>query len=1065
MSARTFVDRGGTFTDIVTVDEHGIHASKVPSDTAVVGDLARGDLVFGTTVATNALLERRVAPVLLVVTRGFADLAFIGDMTRPSLFEPDEGWPAPLVARVAEVEGRHGPDGAEVDALRFDTLDLTGVQAVAVVLFGSGWNPAHELAIAATLPAGLPVSLGHLVAPEVGYLTRIEATLLDAAVSPVLQEALERDRIPAAALAIRSDGGLVPARELRAPDAVLSGPAGGVLAVVEVAKIAGVDLAIGLDMGGTSTDVCLIESGVLPRREPGWRVNGFRVGRAALEVETIAAGGGSILGHDGVGWTVGPASAGAFPGPQAWGQGGPATLTDAAIAAGLVDTGMFPRPLFPERVDLPGPAAGFLAVAREAMAAAVRRLGLRRGIDVRKGALVAFGGAAGQHACAVADRLGVDTVLVHVCGPVLSAWGQAFAMRSEERTAAVWALLPGAWAQVERTWLRLEADLPRWGPARREVDLRLSGTDAAITVTGLSVQAVQHAFEAEFLRRYGVARSGGDLEVVNARVRVEGPVGAAPPTPSWPASVPEHIVGPARIALAGTTLVVESGWACAREGPLLRLRRVDPRELEAALDEATETSLWGARFAAVAADSGEVLRRLARSVNIRERLDFSCAVFDGTGTLIANAPHVPVHLGAMGETVRDVLAAYPDAADGDSWLTNDPAAGGSHLPDLTVVRMVRLGDERFMVANRAHHVDVGGITPGSMPPASKSLKDEGVVFRRFPLVSNGEFHAPDLHAVRDPDTVVRDLRAQVAANEAAAQGLRALGNPALLEHRMVGLVEAVRRAVEGTLPTLHGEAEDEIGGVPLRLRVSGGTFDFTGSGGPHAGNLNAPVAVTRAAVLYALRVIVGKNLPLNEGVLRAVTLVLPPGSILDPPPGVAVVGGNVETSQRLVDLIFRAVGLRAASQGTMNNLSIGAETWAFYETIGGGLGATSLVPGRSGAQVHMTNTRATDPEVLEARLPLRLRRFAFRLGSGGRGARCGGDGLVRELEVLEACTVALLAAWRAEGAQGLGGEEGSPGKAFLTIDGCEVLWDGSPRRLAAGDRVRVETPGGGGAGN
>lgn len=1066
---RTFVDRGGTFTDVVTVSEAGVAVTKVPSDSAVVGDLARGDLVFGTTVATNALLERRLAPVTLVVTRGFGDLVRIGDMTRPGLFDPDLAWPAPLCAAVVEVDGRFGPDGREVDPLRYDAGALTtvgpGAASFAVVTFGSGWNPAHELAIASALSPDMPVSLGHRCSPEVGYLTRIETTLLDAAVTPMLHAALQQDQIPADAMAIRSDGGLVPARELRAPDAVLSGPAGGVLAVAAVAELAGVALAIGFDMGGTSTDVCLVEGGQLPRREAGWRIDGLRVGRAALEVETIAAGGGSILGHDGVGWTVGPASAGANPGPQAWGRGGPPTLTDAAIAAGLVDVHDFPRGLSLECIALPGPAEAFLAVAQEAMAAAVRRVGLRRGIDVRNGALVAFGGAAGQHACAVADRLGVDTVIVHVCASALSAWGQALATRSEAAVAAIWLPLDEAWPAVEDAWARLEAGLPSLGAVCREVELRAVGTDAAIAVRAESAAEAASAFDAEHRRRYGFVRAEGRLEVVNVRVRTTALPGAPLPAPAWPDSVPGRVRGPARIAIPGSTVVVGVGWEASREGPLLRIQRFAPRERATTVDRSTELSLWGSRFAAVAADAGEVLRRLARSVNIRERLDFSCAVFDGEGTLVANAPHVPVHLGAMGETVRDVLAAVPNPEDGDSWLTNDPQAGGSHLPDLTVVRCIVAAGERFFVANRAHHVDVGGLTPGSMPPGSRTLADEGLVFRRFPLVVKGQFSLPDLTGCRDPHTVGRDLEAQVAANEAAARGLLALGLPFELTAWMGALVAAVQQAVTSRLPSLCGEADDVIDGVGIHLRVRDGHFDFSGTQGPHSGNLNAPAAVVRAAVIYALRVIVGQALPLNEGVLRAVRLSIPKGSILDPPAGAAVVGGNVETSQRLVDLVFRALGVRAGSQGTMNNLSVGGENWAFYETIGGGLGATVAGDGRSGGQVHMTNTRATDPEVLEARLPLRVRRFELREGSGGSGARRGGDGIVRELELIEGASVALLAAWRIDGAAGLaGGQNGACGRAYVIASGGEAPWDGGPRRLAAGDRVRVETPGGGGFG-
>ncbi len=1059
------MDRGGTFTDVVRVGPAGVTVEKVPSDRAVVGELAEGRLVFGTTVATNALLEHAGVRVLLLVTRGFGDLVRLGDMTRPELLDPDGEWPPALVARVAEFEGRHGPDGGEVVPLVAPLLDLHGIDAVAIVAFGSGWNPAHEIALAALLPADVPVSLGHRLAPEVGYLARIEAAVLDAAITPLLHAAMVRDRIPADALAMRSDGGLCPASALRAPDAVLSGPAGGVLAVEAVLRLAGVPLGIGFDMGGTSTDVSLVEPGRLARREPGWRVGGRRVGRASLEVETIAAGGGSVLGHDGVGYTVGPASAGAHPGPQALGRGGPPTLTDAALAAGLLTADHFPQALHLDRVDLPGPAEAFLAVAREGMAAAVRRLALRRGVDLAGAALVSFGGAAGQHACAVAERLGLGLVLVHAAAPVLSAWGQALAVRSEEAVEALWCPLEGSAPRLEAALLRLAARLPGWPERAVQVDVRAVGTDASLTLAWAPPEALRAAFDAAHRARYGFGPGSAPLELVNVRLRVSEAAASASPAPAWPEDLARHTIGPARMLLPGTTLVVPGGWQARVEGALLRVERVGGAPPAPEADRDTALSLWTQRFSAVAEGAGEVLRRTARSVNIRERLDFSCAVFSGRGELVANAPHVPVHLGAMGDTVTDILAAFPDMEEGDAWLTNDPAAGGSHLPDLTVVRCVVHEGERFFVANRAHHVDVGGLTPGSMPPHSRRLSEEGLCFRRWPLLRAGRLNLPDLAGCRDPSTVALDLQAQLAANQHAAQALVALGRASTLARWMAELLGAVRHAVAALLPGLHGEADDELDGLPLRVRVGGGVVDFTGTGGPHPGNLNAPRAVVRAAVLYVLRVVLARPLPLNEGVLQAVRLVVPPGSLLDAPPGSAVVGGNVETSQRLVDLLFRALRVRADGQGTMNNLSLGGADWAFYETLGGGLGASPHGPGRSSGQVHMTNTRATDPEVLEARLPLRVWRFERRPGSGGGGQHRGGEGLVRELEVLRGGQAALLAAWRPGGARGLaGGAPGQPGAAFVVREGVEEPWDGAAVALDAGDRVRVFTPGGGGWG-
>ncbi|MSQ02238.1 MAG: 5-oxoprolinase [Myxococcales bacterium] len=1062
----TYVDRGGTFTDFVHVDDAGtVTMRKVPSDDAVVGALAAGPITFGTTVATNALLERRVVRVLLVVTEGFADLVRIGDMARRGLFLPDDRWPPPLATRVVEARGRHGPDGGEVDALEAPVLDLRDIDAVAIVCFGSCWNPSHELALAALLPVGTEISLGHRLSPEVGYLARVETALLDAAVSPVLHRALRSDRIPHTALAIRSDGTLTAAQALRAPDAVLSGPAGGALAVEAVAVLAGLSLAVGLDMGGTSTDVCVVEPGRLTRRQPGWRVAGLRVGRPALEIETVAAGGGSILGRDALGYTVGPESAGADPGPQALGRGGPPTLTDAAIDAGLVDVANFPLDLHLEAIRLPGPADAFLAIAREAMADAIRRLALRRGLDVRRAALVAFGGAAGQHACVVAEKLGIDEVLVHACAPVLSAWGQALARASEEAVTPIWAPLPAGWPAVQAAWASMAAALPALGELQCQLDIRVRGTDAVLAVEAQSPDAAAAAFEIEHRRRFGFVRHDRSLDVVNARCRSVAPRPEPLPAPVWPEATPRQLDGPARLDLPGTSVWVADGWRAERQGVLFRLRRLVGSRSSGMEDPASLLPLWGARLMSAAEEAGEVLRRLARSVNIRERLDFSCALFDGNGTLVANAPHVPVHLGAMGETVRDIVSAVAEPADGDAWLTNDPQAGGSHLPDLTVVRCVILDGVRFFVGNRAHHVDVGGVSPGSMPPHSTCLADEGLVFRRFPLRSAGRVALPELEGCRDPGTVAADLEAQLASADHCAGALRALGTGPELDRWMQRLVDAVAAAASRVLPSLAGEAEEELDGVRLHVRIAGGTFDFRESGDAHPGNLNAPRAVVRAVVVYVIRVLMGVELPLNEGILRATHILTRPGSLLDPPPAAAVVGGNVETSQRLVDLCFAALGVRAASQGTMNNLTLGGKDWAFYETIGGGLGSTPDCAGQSGAQVHMTNTRATDPEILEARLPLRVRRFSLRAASGGRGVHVGGDGLVRELELREHATASLLAAWRPGGAQGLaGGGHGAPGRATLIREGVVSPWDGQPAALNPGDRVRLETPGGGGFG-
>lgn len=1068
---RTWVDRGGTFTDVVVLDDEGLRVRKVPSDAAVIGDLAEGDLCFGTTVATNALLERRGVRTALLVTRGFADLVHIGDMARPELFDPDARWPDPLCDAVFEVDGRLDANGEELDALG-EIPDLSGFASVAIALLHSGANPSHELRVAEVLRARHPdlfVSLGHAQAPERGYLARIETTLVDAAITPVLHGALARDNLPEAATAIRSDGTLVPWRQLRAPDAVLSGPAGGVLAVSAIAALAGFRAAVGLDMGGTSTDVCRVEQGELPRREGEVRVAGVRVRRPILEVLTIAAGGGSILANDGLRLSVGPRSAGAHPGPQCYGRGGPPTLTDAALAVGLVDAEAFSPPLDASAVSLPGEAEAFLEVARDQMAAAVRTLATQRGADLRDHALVSYGGAAGQHAARVAEKLGIRTVLVHPCAAVLCAWGQSLARRGATAVRALWQPLTSM-APITEAWDALRDELPDLGVTLCTVELRHPGTDHALEVSGGNLTELRSAFARAHLQRYGFQRKS-ELEVVNVRVRTLAPEQAAPPPGGFGLTAPVH--GPDVLRLPTTTIAIPAGWVADERNGLLLVERTDAVLATEVPTKRTPygVALWSSRFMAIAEQAGAVLQRLARSVNIRERLDFSCAVFDGEGRLIANAPHIPVHLGAMGETVRDLLRHHPNPEPGQAWLCNDPAAGGSHLPDLTVVTAVHAGGERWFVANRGHHVDVGGSTPGSMPPHSQRLDEEGFVARHVPLLVDGALvELPILDASRDVYTVRADLEAQIAANHHAARALRDLAAPEVVSTWMAHLLDVASEAVQRRLASLeHGHAEDRVDGIPMKVRLhrEGTTLvvDFEGTGGPHAGNLNAPRAVSRAAVLYALRVLVDEPIPLNEGALRHVAIRVPSVSLLDPPPHAAVAGGNVETSMRLVDLVLRAAGSRAASQGTMNNLTLGGDGWSLYETLGGGTGASARGPGASARQVHMTNTRATDPEILETRLPLRLRRFARRPHSGGDGLHPGGDGLIREVELTRPGTAALLATRRHTGAPGLdGGDPGLPGEDAVRRSGQWQAWSGAPIDLDAGDAVRVHTPGGGGFG-
>lgn len=1082
---RTHVDRGGTFTDVVTIHADGhIEIRKVPSDRAVVGELTKGPLTLGTTVATNALLERTGVRTLLVVNAGLEDLVQIGDMSRPDLFHPEARWPDPLSEQTIGFVGRLDAQGREVHPLDTAVLDtpsvrdaLDAAQAVAVVGLHSAVNPAHERSLAQAIRARFPhlhVSVGHEVSPEVGLLARIETTLVDAAITPVLQDSMSQDRIPSHAMAMRSDGGLTRAQDLRAPDAVLSGPAGGVVAVRAIAEIAGFASAVGLDMGGTSTDVCRVDVGSLPRREGDVRVAGVRLRRPMLEVDTIAAGGGSVLWNDGLRLGVGPISAGADPGPQAYGRGGPPTLTDAAIELGWVDPLAFDPPLQPDRIEIPGDAMAFVDVAQEHMAGAIRRLAAGRGADVSDHALVAFGGAAGQHACAVADRVGIRTVLIHPCASVLSAWGQALAREEATAVQPVWAPLHNAWPAVQKAWAHLEVSLPSLGGVRRTLDVRVSGTDHILEVEGAHASDARTNFQSLHVQRFGLVRDG-ELQVVNARVRVFGPKPAHPPTDPNPFGLGEAVrTGPEVLHAKTTSVVIPSGWTARSEGGLLRIDRQRGPRGHTLHSDAHGVALWGQRFMHVAEQGGVTLQRLAQSVNIRERLDFSVAVFDEGGRLVANAPHIPVHLGAMGVTVRDLLHSHTDLEDGQAWVCNDPSAGGSHLPDLTVITAVHHQGRRFFVASRGHHADVGGRTPGSMPPTASHIDEEGVVLRHEPLLANKRLRMPPAlqsHS-RLPEVIRCDLEAQVAANHHAARELRALGPADEIASWMQRLQEVAAAATLRTLATLPQRAHvsDTIDSVGLHLEMTrdehGLTLDFSKSGGPHSGNLNAPEAVVRAAVLYALRVLADQDIPLNEGALRHVQIVLSRPSILSPPPTCAVAGGNVETSMRIVDLVLRAAGRMASSCGSMSNLTLGGPGWTLYETIGGGQGASRHGHGANGRQVHMTNTRATDPEVLETRLPVRLHTMAYRPQSGGLGRHVGGNGLIRELELLKGGTAALLATRRVRGAPGLqGGEAGKPGADEICSSQNTVgSWDGQPVQLAPGDRIRISTPGGGGWG-
>jgi len=1184
-----WIDRGGTFTDCIGRSPGGaLHTAKLlSSDEAPLagirqileraGELGSGESLprcrvkLGTTVATNALLERRGVPTLLIADRGLGDLLTIGTQERPDLFDLCVVKPPPLHSDVVEVSGRVAVDGRRLstfdEAAARDALAEArhrGSRAAAIALIHAYAHPEVELRVRAlALEAGFEhVAVSHEVARERGLLARGETTSVDAYLTPLLRghvDALQR-ALPGSQLRfMQSSGGLTDGERFRGPTALLSGPAGGVVGAARVAAAAGFTRAVGFDMGGTSTDVSLVEDGEVQRGFET-RVGGVRVKAPMLRIHTVAAGGGSLCRFDGFRLTVGPESAGAEPGPLCYGRAGASdlALTDVNLALGRVQADRFPFQLelapvtraletlqeslraAGHELDPDAIAAGFVEVANASMAQAIAQVSIARGVDSRDCALVGFGGAAGQHVCALARALGMRDVVLHPFAGILSAYGIGVADVSwDGQRDAGRARLPDAGAPLSgdlpAIFTELESQgreaLLRDGVAEdalrveRRLDLRYAGTETPLAVREPGDGDWTLAFAADHATRFGYTRPGRPVEVVTARVRVfartaeENPLpadidaSAQEPTPLrteqvWfpdtgrveaPVFAREdlrpgaHVLGPALVLEDTGTVVLDPGFAL----------RVDPRGLLRLSDEAGRSrpapgdlsrpdpirlEVFGNRFMSIAEQMGAVLRNTSVSTNIKERLDYSCAVFDAGGGLVANAPHIPVHLGAMDETVRMVRERFPDLAPGDVVVTNDPFAGGSHLPDVTAVTPVFAESQRpaFFVASRGHHADIGGTTPGSMPADSRTLEEEGVLLEPFRLVRDGRFDEVRLrraltearHPARTPDDNVAELEAMVAANRCgvglvealvAEQGARAV--TVTMEQLQEAAAGRVRREI-ARLPDGEHAFEDHLDdGTPVRvtLCVSGEhmRIDFAGTGSAVAGNLNTPHAVVRAAVIYVLRALVAEPIPLNGGCLLPVEIAIPPGSLLDPPRGAAVVGGNVETSQRIVDVLLGALGRVAASQGTMNNVTFGDASFGYYETIGGGAGAGEGFDGASGVHTHMTNTRITDAEILEARHPVRLLRFSLRRGSGGAGRWRGGDGLVRAYEFLAPVTLSLLTQRRTTAPWGAaGGSPGLPGhnRVERTDGSVEELPFRATRQLAVGDRLVVETPGGGGYG-
>jgi len=1191
-----WVDRGGTFTDVVARDPDGrLHSHKLLSDNphhyddaalagirAVMG-LAVDDPVpaeridhvkMGTTVATNALLERAGEPTALVTTRGFADALRIGYQARPEIFALAIRLPEMLYDRVVEIDERIGADGTVVTPLdeagadeALATLKREGFDSVAVAFVHGYAYGDHEARVAELARAhGFgQVSVSHEVSPTMKLVARGDTTVVDAYLSPVLRRYVERvaaDLGDVRLMFMQSNGGLAEAHAFRGKDAILSGPAGGVVGMVRTGEAAGFDRLIGFDMGGTSTDVSHY-AGAYERAFDN-EVAGFRLRAPMMRIHTVAAGGGSIVSFDGSRYRVGPDSAGADPGPASYRKGGPLTVTDCNVMLGKLQPALFPQvfgpgadaPLDADTVaeqfaalaariseatgDTRGPeqvAEGFLRIAVDNMANAIKEISVARGYDVSAYTLCCFGGAGGQHACGVADALGIDRVLLHPYAGVLSAFGIGLAdVRSVHERALEWPLAAGIEADLAAVLDELadtatdeirDQGIPaRAITAERRVHARYRGADTALLVPAGDAAAMRSAFETAHAQQFGF--SSPDKTVLLETAQVEGigtsdapdevPVaaggeaGAGAPaghyrtvmggavherTPFYQRgalTTEQPLDGPAVIVEANSTTVVEPGWRArvTDRGDLL-VERVAAR---AGVGDATTAvdpvllEVFNNLFMSIAERMGNVLATTAHSVNIKERLDFSCALFNGDGELIANAPHMPVHLGSMGASVKSIHRRRAgQMRPGDAFMINDPYNGGTHLPDITVVKPVFDADGArvlFYTASRGHHADVGGITPGSMPPDSETLDQEGVLIDDFHVVADERIREDAVralfegaaHPARNVDNNLADLRAQIAACEKGVQELeRAIdqfgldGVLAYMGHVQANAAEQVRRVLDVLDDGAFSYAMDGGEAIRVAIRVDrearSARVDFTGTSAQHPGNFNAPEAVCIAAVLYVFRCLVADEIPLNGGCLEPLEIVVPDGSMLKPRDPAAVVAGNVETSQAIVDALFGALGVMAAAQGTMNNFTWGNARYQYYETICGGAGAGPDFDGASTVHTHMTNARLTDPEVLEWRFPVRLEHFGVRRGSGGAGRHSGGDGAVRRLRFLEAMTASILSGHRRVPPYGLaGGAPGACGRNRVErSDGTVETLAGRDRtEMAAGDCFVIETPGGGGYG-
>jgi len=1197
-----WVDRGGTFTDIVAITpQKTLLTRKLLSDNPdhyedaaieAIRDLlgvAKGDPIpvqdidcvkMGTTVATNALLERKGERVVFLTTRGFADALRIAYQNRPRLFDRHVVLPEMLYEQVQEVDERIDAAGKVITSLdeqalraQLQTAYDQGLRSIAIVFMHAWRNPTHEQ-LAAQLAREIgftQISASHDVSPLIKFVSRGDTTVVDAYLSPILRRYVERvaSQLPGVNLMfMQSSGGLSDAHRFRGKDAILSGPAGGIVGMARSSQQAGYTKIIGFDMGGTSTDVSHF-SGVY-ERDYETSVAGVRMRTPMMRIHTVAAGGGSILHFDGARLRVGPDSAGANPGPASYRKQGPLTITDCNVMLGKIQPDYFPavfgaqgsEPLDTEivtekfgvlsqqvsqatgrQVSPEELAAGFLAIGVQNMAEAIKRISVQQGHDVTRYTLTTFGGAGGQHACLVADALGMTTVFAHPLGGVLSAYGMGLADQVAIRQQTVEkpledSLIPELAQLRDQLGEQAGAELVTRLTTGMQIALhtrallKYQGTDSALEVDFADAGQMLAAFNEQYRQRYSFLIEGRALvveallvEAVIAGSRIDETIitrrdnnlpvadshrqmysnGAWHDTPVFlrqALQAGDVVAGPAIISETNQTTIVEAGWsATLNSKDHLILTRTVP--LRNALPVSTDADpvmleVFNNLFMSIADQMGLSLQNTAYSVNIKERLDFSCAIFDDQGNLIANAPHMPVHLGSMSESIKTVMRENAgNMRPGDAYVVNDPYHGGTHLPDITVITPVFDKEEKqiiFYVGSRGHHADVGGLTPGSMPPDSTTIEEEGVLFTNFQLVRKGRFREQEARDIlmsgrypaRNPDQNLADLQAQIAANQKGVRELHAMCDTfglevvqAYMQHVQDNAEASVRRVIPLLRDGSYTYKLDNGAIIQVAIRIHDDresvTVDFTGSSAQLTNNFNAPASIAVAAVLYVFRTLVNDEIPLNAGCLKPINIVIPPASMLNPEPPASVVAGNVETSMCIVNALYGALGVLAASQGTMNNFTFGNARYQYYETVSGGTGAGPVYldtdkegfDGTSLVQAHMTNSRLTDPEVLELRFPVRLESYAIRHGSGGTGKWRGGDGGIRRMRFLESMTAAILSNNRKYAPFGLkGGEPGQTGRNYIErADGSvTALGPQDSAHLQPGDTFVIETPGGGGYG-